>query len=53
MGKTAERVKLVFEVYKEISLKQETREGRSKGDILITLVRHDTPIQPSKFQKFL
>ena len=28
MVKTVERVDVVFDVYKEISLKQETREGR-------------------------
>ena len=34
-------------------MKQETREGRSKGDVLRTLVHHDAPIQQSKFQKIL
>ena len=30
MGKTVERVDVVLDVYKETSLKQETREGQSK-----------------------
>ena len=42
IGETAERVELVFNVYKKMSLKQETRGGRSKGNVLRTLVRHDT-----------
>ena len=53
MGKNVKRVGVVFDVYKVMSLKQETREGRSKGDALRTLVRYNTPIQHSKFQKFL
>ena len=53
MNKTVENVDVVFDVYKEMSLKQKTRERRSKGNVLRTLVRHDTPIQHSKFQKFL
>lgn len=42
IGETAERVELVFNVYKKMSLKQETREGRSKDNVLRTLVRHGT-----------
>ena len=54
MGKTVENVDVVFDIYKEMSLKQKTREGRSTGDdVLRTSVRHDTPIQLSKFQKIL
>ena len=51
MKKKFERVDVVFDVYKVMSLKQEVREGRSKGDIWKNLVRYDTPIQHSKFQK--
>ena len=49
--KKFERVDVVFNVYKVMSLKYEVREGRSKGHIWRNLVRYDTPIQHSKFQK--
>lgn len=52
MGTTVEKADVVFDVYKEMSLKQESRAGQSKGDALRTLVRHDTPIQHSNFQNF-
>ena len=44
MGKSVGRVDVVFDRYKEMFLKQETREGRSKDDVLRTLVRHDKQI---------
>ena len=52
-SKTVERIDVLFDVYKEISFKQKTRERRSKGNILRPLLHHDTPIQHLKFQKFL
>ena len=32
MSKTVERVNVVSDIYKEMSLKQKTRKGRSKGN---------------------
>ena len=49
MSKTVERVDVVSDV---VSFEQKTREGRSKGNVLRTLLHYDTPIQHSKFQKF-
>ena len=37
IDKTFERVDVLFDVYKEMSLKQEAREGQSKADVLKTL----------------
>ena len=49
----AERIDLVFDVYREVSIKNDTTEGRSNGEVLRALVRGDTPIQHAKFNKFL
>ena len=53
MCKTFYRVDVVFDIYKEMSLKQETREGQSKGDVLRTLLCHDTQNQHSKILTIL
>ena len=50
IGDNVERVDMIFDVYRENSLKSHTRESRGKG--LRISIRKNTPI-PKDFQKFL
>ena len=47
----ANRIDIVFDVYQENSLRNDSRESRVSGEGTLTLVRHDTPIQ-YKIQRF-
>ena len=47
----ADRIDIVFDVYQENSLRNDSRESRVSGEGTLTLVRHDAPIQ-HKIQKF-
>ena len=49
----ANRIDIVFNVYQENSLKNDTRESRGSGEGTRTLVQSGTPIQHKKFKDFL
>ena len=48
----ANRIDIVFDVYQENSLKNDTRESRGCGEGTMTLLRHDTTIQHKKSKDF-
>ena len=52
MSSDVSRADIVFDVYRDISLKQQTRESRSTGGLKIS-IREDTLIQHKNFKKFL
>ena len=49
----ANRIDIVFDVYQENSLKNDTRESRGSGEGTGIPVRHNTPIQHKKLKDFL
>ena len=49
----ANRIDIVFNVYQENSLRNDTRESRGSGEGTRTLVQNGTPIQHKKFKDFL
>ena len=51
MDANISRIDVVFDIYKEISMKRETREKRSGNEVVRISVREDTPVYHDIFEK--